>query len=213
MNLLLLLTACPGAARKPAPDGRIPPGQNVIADFPNLYYSHIPELNRHNWTLTLTGAVKDTVVLDWSAFSRLDTVTVVSDFHCVTGWSRLDNRWTGVRLRDVIRLASPLESARFITFAAADGYTTFLPIEACTGDRDLLAFRWEGHDLETENGGPVRVIVPSKYGYKSAKWLTEMRFTSGPETGTWESKGYSNTADPWKNDRYRSKNDTIIHHR
>jgi DMSO/TMAO reductase YedYZ molybdopterin-dependent catalytic subunit len=187
---------------------RIPPGQTVVDDFPNLYISDIPDLKRKNWQLSLVGASLDTV-LDWNAFSQLDTITVISDFHCVTGWSRFDNRWTGVLIRDVISLVQPADSVKFIIFYSADGYSTFLPIGECTGDRDLLAFRWEGQDLETETGGPVRVVLPRKYGYKSAKWIIKMVFSTEPREGYWESRGYSETADPWRNDRYQSKNNPV----
>jgi DMSO/TMAO reductase YedYZ molybdopterin-dependent catalytic subunit len=190
---------------------RVPPGQTVIDDFPNLYIGNIPNLTRKNWQLSLVGASRDTV-LDWNAFSQMDTLTVISDFHCVTGWSRFDNRWTGVLIRDVINLVQPADSVKFITFYSADGYSTFLPIGECIGDRDLLAFRWEGKDLNTETGGPVRVVLPRKYGYKSAKWIIKMVFSSKHGEGYWESRGYSETADPWRDDRYQSKDNPVKLH-
>ncbi len=210
---LVTISGCAQGSRISPAENRVPPDQTVINDFPNLYYSSIPDLNRESWTLKLTGLVREPATLDWNRFSSMDTVTLVSDFHCVTGWSRLDNHWTGVRLRDIIRMASPDDSARYITFIAADAYRTYLPIEVCLGDENLLAFRWEGEDLSTETGGPVRVVIPKKYGYKSAKWLIEMRFTAHPEEGTWESQGYSHTADPWKNDRVQTEGDTALPHR
>ena len=133
----------------------------------------------------------------------LESVEMVSDFHCVTGWTRLDNHWKGVRIRTVLQLAGPKESANYVTFVSVDGYTTSLPINECTGDEDILAFRWEGRDLDKDNGGPVRIVIPDKYGYKGALWIQELRITKEQELGYWEQRGYSNSADPWKEERYK----------
>ena len=206
------LTLILSASGKPQiQEPRIPPDQTVIDGFPNLYISRIPELNRENWQLSLIGAAHDTV-LDWNTLMHMDTITVISDFHCVTGWSRLDNRWTGVLLREVIGLVHPADSVKYITFYSADGYSTFLPIKECMGDDDLLAFKWESRDLKTEEGGPVRAVLPQKYGYKSAKWIIRMVFSSEPGEGYWESRGYSDTADPWHNDRYKSDDNPVHSH-
>lgn len=181
---------------------RVPPGQRVITDFPLLHISDIPELTRKNWSLRVTGECENPLKLGWKVFMQLDTVQSVSDFHCVTTWTRLDNRWTGVRIIDILKECRPSESAEFITFRSADGYTTSLPISECTGEDDILAFRWEGEDLDKSRGGPVRVVIPKKYGYKSALWVVEMKLTRKQEMGYWEKRGYSNTADPWKEERY-----------
>ncbi len=178
-----------------------PPNQRIISDFYALHYDKIPEIDRSNWQLKIHGKVNKKLKFDWESFSKLDTVQSVSDFHCVTTWSRLDNRWIGVRIRDILEMANPKSSAKFITFKGADGYTTSLAIEDCTGDDDLLAFRWEGQDLENNLGGPVRAVIPSKYGYKSCMWLIEMKLTKKQKLGYWEKRGYSNSADPWKEER------------
>ena len=183
-------------------EGRVPPGQRAIEDFPLLHYSKIPGLNRENWSLKVMGEVENKLDLKWDEFVAVGTVASVSDFHCVTGWSRLDNDWVGVRIRDVLALASPKVSARYLTFRSADGYTTSLPVAECTGDDDILAIRWEGKDLDKDNGGPVRVVIPAKYAYKSALWVVELRLTEEQELGYWEERGYSNSADPWKEERY-----------
>lgn len=183
----------------------LPPGQRLSEDFIYLHYDRIPDLTRDNWALTIDGQVEKKIQLNWESFSKLDTVQIVCDFHCVTGWSREDNHWTGVRLKDVIKLSDPKSSANYITFYGADDYTTSLAIDACTGDHDLLAYRWEGKDLNNKMGGPVRVVVPSKYGYKSTMWLVRMKLTKKQEKGYWEKRGYSNTADPWKEERMENK--------
>jgi DMSO/TMAO reductase YedYZ molybdopterin-dependent catalytic subunit len=181
---------------------RVPPGQRIIQDFPLLHFAAIPDVNRSNWTLKVTGDVEHPFHLQWADFVKLDTVTSISDFHCVTGWSRLDNHWQGVRIRDILRMVQPKESAEFVTFLSADDYTTSLPISQCTGDDDILAFRWEGKVLTKENGGPVRVVIPGKYAYKSALWVVALKLTKKQELGYWEKRGYSNSADPWKEERY-----------
>ena len=191
----------------PAGDGaaqrsRVPPGQRVIEDFPLLHISDIPDLHRDGWTLRVDGEVGKALRLSWDDFVAIGPVESVSDFHCVTGWSRLDNHWVGIRIRDVLELAGLRESVGYISFLSADGYSTSLPLEACTGDDDILAFRWEGEDLGADKGGPVRGVIPSKYGYKSALWLVRMKLTEKQELGYWEQRGYSNSADPWKEERY-----------
>jgi DMSO/TMAO reductase YedYZ molybdopterin-dependent catalytic subunit len=196
--LFILITSLPAQKEQ----DRIPPGQRVITDFPLLHISDIPDLTRENWSLKVKGECGNPLDLDWKAFTRLDTVLFVSDFHCVTTWTRLDNHWKGVRIRDILKKCQSSKKAKFITFKSADGYTTSLPISQCTGEDDILAFRWEGEDLDKKRGGPVRVVIPKKYAYKSALWVVEMKLTRKQELGYWEQRGYSNTADPWKEERY-----------
>jgi DMSO/TMAO reductase YedYZ molybdopterin-dependent catalytic subunit len=143
--------------------------------------------------------------LNWQQFSRLETVKRVTDFHCVTGWTRLDLHWEGVHIKDLLDAVQLKKSARFITFKSADGYTTSLPISECTGEDDLLAFKLDGQFLDNSKGGPVRVVIPAKYGYKSALWITEIVATKRQETGLWEKQGYHNNADPWKEERFNFK--------
>lgn len=181
---------------------RIPPGQRPVENFPLLYFDEVPDLDRERWRLRVHGLVLEESKLDWEAFSSLDTVATVSDFHCVTGWSRLDNSWSGVRIREILHRAGVRPEARFVTFRGADGYSTSLPISECAGDKDILAFRWEGILLEKDRGGPVRAVIPAKYAYKSALWVVEMELTEKQELGYFELRGYSNSADPWKEERY-----------
>ena len=171
--------------------------------FSILHIADIPKTPQEKWSLKIGGEVDSTVVLSWAGLMAMDTLLSVSDFHCVTDWSRLDNKWTGVRIRDVLALARPKSSVRYVTFRSADGYTTSLPLSDCTGEDDILAFRWEGALLGPDRGGPVRAIVPSKYGYKSAMRVVELKVTSKQESGYWEQRGDSQSADSWKEERYR----------
>jgi DMSO/TMAO reductase YedYZ molybdopterin-dependent catalytic subunit len=182
---------------------QIPPGQRVIEDFPILHIGSVPDLTRDNWSVKVRGEVDNKIKLDWEAFAALESVRSVSDFHCVTGWTHLDNHWKGVRIRDLIALAHPKSTANHITFKSYDGYTTSLSLDECTGDDDILAFEWEDKPIEADLGGPVRVIIPGKYGYKGALWIKELVLTEEKELGYWEKKGYSDSADPWKGERFR----------
>jgi DMSO/TMAO reductase YedYZ molybdopterin-dependent catalytic subunit len=141
--------------------------------------------------------------LGWRDFLALPQTASVSDFHCVEGWSVLDCRWEGVRIRDVEALVKPRAVARAVTFFCADNYTTSLYREELSGDDVVLAHKLNGEPLEEGLGAPVRLVVPSKYAYKSALWVTGLRFTRGKELGFWERRGYSDSADVWRNDRYR----------
>jgi len=181
---------------------RIPPNQRVTSRFPVLHVGPVPRFDSRMWDFVVDGLVANPVRLNYDAFLRLPKVVVVSDFHCVTGWSRLDNRWEGVAFKAVADLVKPLKEARFVTVVCEGDYTTSLPIEDVLEPDVLLAYGFEGEPLEPEHGGPLRLVVPKKYAYKSAKWVRKLRFTKDQELGYWEQRGYSNTADPWKEDRY-----------
>jgi DMSO/TMAO reductase YedYZ molybdopterin-dependent catalytic subunit len=138
--------------------------------------------------------------LTWTEFRNLPEVECVSDFHCVTGWSKLDNRWGGVKFKKIHDMAKPKDNAHFATIACDGGYMTSLPLGELLEDDVLLAYKLNGKDLETRFGGPLR--LPKKYAYKSAKWVRKVKFTEQQELGYWELRGYSNTADPCREDRY-----------
>jgi DMSO/TMAO reductase YedYZ molybdopterin-dependent catalytic subunit len=189
---------------KPSGNDRVPPGQKVVTDFPVLDLGVLPDLGRHNWRLRLFGLVEREVALDWEALRALPPARDVSDFHCVTRWSQLDMDWEGVLARDVIAVARPLAAARFVTLHGADGYTTNLPLDALLDDDVLVAHSVFGRSLAAEHGGPVRLVVPKRYGWKSAKWLTGLEFHADDRPGFWEVRGYHNEADPWKEQRFDS---------
>jgi DMSO/TMAO reductase YedYZ molybdopterin-dependent catalytic subunit len=190
---------------------RLPPDQQPTErllrwgiDHPGIT-SENPQLKLETYKLTIEGEVDNPVVLSWKDFLTLPQTVSVSDFHCVEGWSVLDCKWEGVRISDIERLVKPRATACAVTFECADSYTTSLYREELTGDDVLLVHRLNGEPLEEGLGFPVRLIVPNKYAYKSALWVVKLRFTPNKELGFWERRGYSDSADVWKNDRYRRR--------
>lgn len=187
---------------------KLPPGQTPIKrilrwgkDHPGIASSN-PKLDLGTYTLTIDGEVANPVVLSWQDILRLPMTLSASDFHCVEGWSVLNCKWEGVKFRDIASLVKPKETASFVTFECADGYTTSLTLAELAGDDVLLAYKLDGEALEEGLGFPLRLVVPGKYAYKSALWATRVRFTSKKELGFWEKRGYSDTAEVWKNDRF-----------
>jgi len=162
----------------------------------------VPKFDPQNWSLVVDGEVNKTLSLKWNDFLSLPTVISVSDFHCVEGWSVLDNKWEGVAFKTIVKMVVPKDSAKYVFFTCDDDYTTSLPLTELLSNDALLAYKLNDKPLQTENGAPLRLIVPNKYAYKSAMWLRRITFTSKRELGYWESRGYSDTADPWKDDRY-----------
>jgi DMSO/TMAO reductase YedYZ molybdopterin-dependent catalytic subunit len=188
---------------------KLPPDQEAVerilrweTDHPGITSTN-PEIKLDTYTLTVDGEVEKPTVLSWKDFLGLPQTVSVSDFHCVEGWSVVDCRWEGVKIRDIERLVKPKDVARAVTFECADNYTTSLFREELAGDDVLLAHRLNGEALEVGYGFPVRLVVPSKYAYKSALWVVGLRFTRGKELGFWERRGYSDSADVWRNDRFR----------
>ena len=153
--------------------------------------------------MTIDGEVDNIVSLSWKEVLEIPKTVSVSDFHCVEGWSVLDCQWEGVRFKDIEKLAKPKHTAQAVTFECADSYRTSLYLSELAGDDVLLAYKINGKILEEGLGYPLRLVVPSKYAYKSALWVTHMHFTRAKELGFWERRGYSDSADVWKNDRFR----------
>ena len=151
----------------------------------------------------MDGEVDNPVVLSWNDFMKLPKSVSVSDFHCVEGWSVLDCKWEGVKFGDVEKLVKPRDVAKSVTFESADSYTTSLFREELSGDDVFLAYKLNDQVLEEGYGFPVRLVVPSKYAYKSALWVVHIQFTRTKALGFWERRGYSDSADVWKNDRFR----------
>jgi len=187
---------------------RLPIGQTPIKRLLRWGKDHstigvpVPKIDLNKWVLVIDGEVEKPLKLSWSDLLKLPRVESVSDFHCVEGWSVLDLKWEGISFKYITDLVKPKETARFISFECADGYTTSLSLRELTGEGVLLAYKVNGNYLEEGIGAPLRLIVPNKYAYKNAMWITRIRFTSKKETGYWESRGYSDTADVWKNDRF-----------
>jgi DMSO/TMAO reductase YedYZ molybdopterin-dependent catalytic subunit len=196
--------AGPPPRRQPA-EGRLPPGQRLVDRLPVLDLGTRPRIPREQWRLRVQGAVAGPLTLDWAAIQTLPQVDVVADVHCVTRWSRLEVPWRGVRARDVLALARPTPAASHALLGAADGYTTNLPLAALLDDDVLLAHSVDGKPLTTEHGGPLRLVVPRRYFWKSAKWLTRIEVREADAPGFWEERGYHNDADPWREERFRAR--------
>ncbi len=188
---------------------KLPPNQRATdhilswgTDHPGITSTN-PKLKLETYTLTVDGEVENPVTLNWNGFMKLGKTVSTSDFHCVEGWSVLDCKWEGVHIREIEKLVKPKEVARAVTFECADSYTTSLFREELSVEDVLLAYKLNDKPLDEGLGFPVRLIVPSKYAYKSALWLVRLRFTRAKELGFWERRGYSDGADVWRNDRFR----------
>lgn len=181
---------------------RLPVGQFETLKWPVLDLGYKPEITVDRWRLYVDGEVDYPVVLKWEDFMALPQTNDISDFHCVTTWSRFDVPWSGVRLLDLAALVQPKESATHVLFQAYDTYTTNLSIEEALKPDVLLVHTADHIPLTLDHGGPLRVITPQLYAWKGAKWIKRIRFLSEDIPGFWEERGYSNTAYPWRNDRY-----------
>jgi DMSO/TMAO reductase YedYZ molybdopterin-dependent catalytic subunit len=189
-----------------ASDGRLPPGQHEVKDFPVLDLGLRPEVARSDWSLHIHGHVENPVKLSWADFEGLPPFEDVSDFHCVTTWSQYEMAWAGVAFFTISELVKPKSSASHVFFKGYDGYSTNNPLEACLDDDVLIAHSWNGSPLTREHGGPARVIIPKRYAWKGAKFIREIVFLDRDILGFWELRGYSNTADPWSDDRFAPSN-------
>ena len=190
-----------GRVARPETD-RLPPGQHLVKDWPVLDLGVHPKIGRDRWTLRVFGAVTEAVTWDLTDFNAQTQVREVSDIHCVTTWSRYDNIWDGVATRTVLDAVRPLPSAAFVVLHGHDGYTTNLPLADFAAEDAVIAHSWEGKPLTAEHGGPVRLIVPHLYLWKSAKWLKRIEFVTADKPGFWEVRGYHDRGDPWREQRY-----------
>ena len=186
------------------PDGRdrLPPGQLLTEKWPVLSYERTPKGLPDNWTLKVGGLVEQPLELNWEELQALPRTTLTTDIHCVTTWSRYDTPWEGVHIREILQRVQPKPEAKFVMAHSWTGYTTNMPIENLDDDDVLILLKAEGKDLTAEHGGPVRLLVPKLYFYKSAKWLNGLEFMAQDRPGFWEQRGYHNHADPWKEERY-----------
>lgn len=182
--------------------GRLPPGQALTKKWPILNYESTPRFDPVAYRFKVWGAVEQPFELTWDELRALPTVNLRTDIHCVTTWSRYDNDWEGIPIREIIARAKPTDAARFVMAHSWTGYTTNLPLEDFSSEDVLIAFKHDGADLEPNHGGPVRLVVPKLYFYKSAKWLSGIEFMEKDRPGFWELRGYHNHADPWREERY-----------
>ncbi len=181
---------------------RVPPGQRVLNSFPVFHLGVVPRIDPAEWRLALFGAVAEPRELTWDELSALPTVEVYADVHCVTSWSKLGNTFTGVAPSSLQEVVDIGPEARYVMIHSADDYTANLALEDFFQPDAILAFGVDGEPLDAEHGGPVRVVVPRLYYWKSAKWVIGLEFMTTDRPGYWESRGYHNHGDPWTEERY-----------
>jgi len=182
---------------------RIPPGQKLTEKFPVLTYGDIPDIQTKDWTFTIEGLVKVKAIYNWNEIMSIEQIALTKDFHCVTQWSRLDNIWEGIKVKDLINKAGLLPNAKFALIYCYGGYTTNLPTKVLLDEDVLLAHKHDGNALLPEHGGPIRLIVPKLYAWKSAKWIKGIKLIETEELGFWENLGYHSYGDPWKEQRFK----------
>jgi DMSO/TMAO reductase YedYZ molybdopterin-dependent catalytic subunit len=181
---------------------RIPPGQHEVTSFPVLHYGPVPEIPPETWTFRIFGLVDKERTLSQADFAALPRIRVFSDIHCVTTWSRLNNLWEGVSTSEIKNLVSIKAEAKYVLVHAAYGFTTNLSLDDFFQPDVLFATDFNEHPLTKEHGGPVRLVVPRLYFWKSAKWVTGVEFIAEDEPGFWEQNGYHMHGDPWTEERY-----------
>jgi len=181
---------------------RVPPGQYLVEKFPVLSYGPTPQIDPAKWDFRVFGRVEKELRLSFEEFRALPASLQISDFHCVTTWSRLDNVWEGVRTADLVERVKLMPDARFVMVHCDGGYTTNLPLFEFVDRNVMLAWRHDARDLEPDHGWPLRLVVPKLYGWKSAKWVRAIEFLPQDRRGFWEVRGYHNHADPWTEERY-----------
>ncbi len=181
---------------------RLPPGQSSSTEWPVLDLGDKPVIAPEDWSLSVAGLVEQPITWDWQTFIDQPQSAITTDIHCVTAWSRFDNVWTGVSARHLLSVVNPKPEAKFLMFHGYDGYTTNVPLERFNADDAIIAQQWQGAPITREHGGPVRVVIPSLYFWKSAKWLRHIVFLDRDIQGYWETRGYHNDGDPWKEQRY-----------
>jgi len=181
---------------------RLPPGQHLVRDWPVLDLGQQPDVPLERWSLTVGGLVDHPVTLDWKAFMALPQTGLRTDIHCVTTWSRYDNDWQGVATHDLLDLVQPTEDAAYLMLHGYDGYSTNVPLADFAAPTAILAHGWQGKPLARDHGGPMRLVIPHLYFWKSAKWLKGIDFLAADRPGFWEVNGYHRRGDPWAEERY-----------
>jgi DMSO/TMAO reductase YedYZ molybdopterin-dependent catalytic subunit len=190
--------------KKMKQEGRLPPGQSLTLKWPVLHYGSIPRFDPDRWDFRVYGLVDKAVRYTWAEFHVLPKATVTSDFHCVTRWSRFNNTWEGVRVRDLLKRSSLRSDAAYVLVHAEQGFTANVPVADLDRDEVLLATHHDGQPLSPEHGYPLRLIVPHLYAWKSVKWVRGLEFLDHNAPGFWEQNGYHLRGDPWKEQRYSS---------
>lgn len=183
-------------------DNRVPPGQRLTRKWPVLHVGHPPSFDPQAWDFKTFGLVETPMTWSWEAFNELPMCEVVADMHCVTTWSKLDMRWRGVPISAILEATAPTAQASHVIAHCDGGYTTNMPFEVLNDDDVMLAVACNGETLSEDHGFPMRLVVPKRYAWKSAKWLRGLEFSAQDKPGFWEVRGYHNQADPWKEERF-----------
>jgi DMSO/TMAO reductase YedYZ molybdopterin-dependent catalytic subunit len=181
---------------------RLPPGQYLTTKWPVLHAGDVPRVDLATWDFRVFGEVEEPLRLTWDEFRALPSTEITLDIHCVTRWSRFDAGFRGVHWRDLAKLCRPKPTARFVVAHAEQGFTSNVPLEFLEDDQALLAYEADGAPLTTDHGWPLRLVIPRKYFWKSAKWLRAIELRSTDQPGFWERYGYHNDADYWNEERY-----------
>ena len=190
-----------GKRREPGAANRVPPGQYIVRDFPVLSAGPTPRTPLEQWSFKIDGLVKEPVSWSWQEFLSLPSQSFLVDIHCVTKWTKLDTRWQGVSLDTLFEHIDLDPKAMYLTAYSDGGYTTNLPITDAINGQAFVAYNYDGGPLAPEHGGPARLVVPHLYFWKSAKWVRGLRIMEADRSGFWESLGYNNHGDPWKEER------------
>lgn len=189
-------------AEKGIDPSRLPPGQYSTDRFPVLHVGEVPDFDPATWTLDVTGNVESPFTLTWDELQAMDAVDITTDIHCVTKWSKFDTVWTGVRLRDLLDRAEMKPDTRHLIMHAEYGYTANVPIAEALGDKCLLAYQHDGKPLDPEHGQPARTLIPALYLWKSVKWIRALEASITDQPGFWETRGYHNFGDPFREQRF-----------
>ena len=182
---------------------RLPPGQRLVREWPVLDLGVTPKITKEKWRLRVDGLVEKRLILRWEDFLALPQIELTSDIHCVTGWSRFNNRWKGVSTKHLVLMVKVAKEATHCILHCTDGYTANVLIDRFRADDVILAHSWNGAPLTSAHGGPLRVVLPQWYFWKSAKWIRRIEFVSADRPGFWESRGYHNDGNPWNEERYQ----------
>ena len=188
--------------KKARAEGRLPPGQSLTLKWPVLHEGSIPDFDAGRWDFKISGLVEQPLHLTWQEFLALPQTEVTSDFHCVTRWSRLDNRWKGVLFSELLKRVQVNPGAGFVLVLAEEGYTSNIPLKDLERADVLFAFDHDGEPLPAEHGGPLRLVVPHLYAWKSLKWVRGFTLLDHDQLGFWERNGYHAYGDPWQEQRY-----------
>lgn len=191
-----------GRRRYTAPSERVPPGQYITDDFPVLSAGPTPRTPLEKWSFEINGLVGQPVHWSWEEFLRLPSRQFTVDIHCVTKWSKLDTQWEGISIDTLLELVEVDTKAQFVIAFCDGGYTTNMPLQEIIGAKAFIGYKYNGAPLPAEHGGPARLVVPALYFWKSAKWVRGLTLIEKDRAGFWESLGYNNHGDPWKEERY-----------